>query len=267
MGPVLQKNPVYRQLNDLLRTMLSTQFKRGDRFLTERDISEKFQVSRATANKVLASLVSEGLIEFRRGVGTFVRRDVIDYDVRSLVSFTEKAKMAGKRPSTKLLTFGEISANEVDHAVVSALNVASDVTLWEMERIRLADNVPVIYEHRFVVKDLCPKLTLAQASGSLYQAWTDKHRLQIAGADEVIRAVLLDLSEARHLQATVRSPGLEVTAVGYVYDQRPLWWERTVYRGDQYEFRSHLGPIQHATPARGVLRSIDSAGGKEPTSK
>jgi GntR family transcriptional regulator len=263
----IERNPVYQQLNDLLRESLSADYSRGDRFLTEREISEKFQVSRATANKALTSLVSEGLIEFRRGVGTFVRRDVIDYDVRSLVSFTEKARMAGKSPSTDLITFGEILAGEVLPEAVKALDVHRDAALWEIERVRLANDVPVIYEHRFVVKAICPKLTRAQASRSLYQTWTEKHGLDIAGADEVIRAVVLNKAEAQHLQVSVRSPGLEVTAVGYVYEQQPFWWERTLYRGDQYEFRSRLGPIQSATPARGTLRSNDSDIDKGSVSK
>ena len=263
----IERNPVYQQLNDLLRTSIAEHYTRGDRFLTEREISDKFQVSRATANKALASLVSEGVIEFRRGIGTFVPRDVIDYDVRSLVSFTEKAKMAGKQPATDLITFGEILASEIDAAVVKTLKVDRDAQLWEIERIRLADGVPVIFEHRFVVKELCPKLTRHQASGSLYEAWTVKHELQIAGADEVIRAVLLSTAEARHLKVSVRSPGLEVTAIGYAYEQQPLWWERTLYRGDQYEFHSRLGPIQSATPARGTLRSNDASLDKEPPTK
>jgi hypothetical protein len=37
-------------------------------------------------------------------------------------------------------------------------------------------------------------------------------------------------------------------------DNAPLWWERTLYRGDQYEFHSRLGPIQSAAPARGMFR-------------
>src|SRR5690349_7956533 len=110
MDASLIRSPVYQQLNGRLRTILASKCKRGDQFLTERQISEKFQVSRATANKALASLVSEGLLEFRKGLGTFVRRDVIDYDVRSLVSFTEKARAAGKRPSTQLVTFESIAA-------------------------------------------------------------------------------------------------------------------------------------------------------------
>jgi DNA-binding GntR family transcriptional regulator len=92
----------------------------------------------------LASLVSEGFLEFRKGLGTFVRRDMIDYDVRSLVSFTEKARAAGKKPSTELLTFGKLTAAEMDESLHAALAVKPADELWELDRIRLADGVPVI---------------------------------------------------------------------------------------------------------------------------
>ncbi len=254
MDTSLVRSPVYQQLNQRLRAALAAEYRSGDQFLTERAVAEKFRVSRATANKSLASLVSEGILEFRKGLGTFVRRDLIDYDVRSLVSFTEKARAAGKKPSTDLITFGEISAAEVDESLRAALRVEPTDGLWELDRVRLADGVPVILEHRYVVQRQCPKLTKSQAEGSLYRAWTETHRLKIGGASEVIRAVLPSSSEAKHLQTTARSPALEVVSIGFLEDDTPLWWERTLYRGDQYEFHSRLGPIQSATPARGQFR-------------
>jgi len=254
MDSSLVRSPVYQQLNERLRAALAGKYRCGDQFLTERQIEKQFQVSRTTANKALAGLVSEGLLEFRKGLGTFVRRDVIDYDVRSLVSFTEKARAAGKKPSTELLTFGRLTAGEAGETIRAALAVEADAPVWEMDRLRLADDAPVILEHRYVLHHYCPKLTKAQAEGSLYHAWTETHGLKIAGADEVIRAVLLTEGEARHLRAAANSPALEVVSVGFLADDSPLWWERTLYRGDQYEFHSRLGPIQSATPARGVLR-------------
>ena len=254
MDLALERSPVYQQLNSRLRSALSKEYRCGDRFLTEREISEKFQVSRATANKALASLVSEGVLEFRRGVGTFVRRDLIDYDVRSLVSFTEKARAAGKNPSTELLTFGKLTAAEMDEPLLTTLSVKPADELWELDRVRLADGVPVILEHRYVVHRYCPTLTKSQAQGSLYRAWTETFGLVIAGANEVIRAVLPTKAEARHLRTSTKTPVLEVTSTGFLDDNRPLWWERTLYRSDQYEFHSRLGPIQSATPARGRLR-------------
>jgi len=254
MNIQVEQNPVYRQLNEKLRTLIMQDYKRGDKFLTERDISKAYNVSRATANKVLAGLASEGILEFRRGVGTFVRREMIDYDVRSLVSFTEKARAAGKKPSTDLITFGELTAKEVDNSIREALEQEECAALWEMERIRRADGVPVIFEHRFVVKEYCTKLTKRQAEGSLYQTWTGPHNLNIAGAEEVIRAVTLSKKEADYLEVKRASPAFEVIAVGFLEDDSPLWWERTLYHGEHYEFHSRLGPIQSATPARGKLR-------------
>lgn len=255
MDTPLVRSPVYQQLNDRLRRTLGREYRRGDRFLSEREISDRFQVSRATANKALASLVSAGLLEFRKGLGTFVRREVIDYDVRRLVSFTEKARAAGRTPTTELVTFGRLAAAEVDENVQRALGIQGGDLLWEMDRVRLADKTPVIFEHRYVVQRHCPRLTKEQVEGSLYSAWTDSHGLEIAGADEVIRAVLLTPEEASHLGVPAGSPVLQVVSVGFLADQSPLWWERTLYRGDQYEFHSRLGPIQSATPARGVLRN------------
>lgn len=250
----LQRNPVYQQLNDRLRSALGSEYQRGDKFLTERQISERFEVSRATANKALSGLVSEGLLEFRRGIGTFVRHDVINYDVRSLVSFTEKARAAGKQPTTQLLEFRSISGSEASSEIASALDVAVDAALWELKRVRLSNRVPVILEHRYIVASHCPQLTRTQAKASLYGAFVETHQLEIAGADEVIRAVALKAAEAKALQTTSRTPAFEVIAVGYLPDGIALWWERTLYRGDQYEFHSRLGPIQSATPPRGKLR-------------
>ncbi len=251
MEPAIVRDPVYQQLNQRLKALTVHDYQTGQKFLTEREIVHRYSVSRATANKALASLVSEGLLEFRKGVGTFVREPPITYDLRSLVSFTEKARAAGKTPSTLLLTFGKIKAREIERPIAEQLKVADSDLLWELDRVRAIDDVPVILEHRFVVASHCPKLTRSQASGSLYQAWTETHQLAIAGADETVRAVLLTAEEAKHLQAPVSSPALEVIAVGLLEGEVPLWWERTLYRADLYEFHSRLGPVQSAKPLRG----------------
>lgn len=255
MDLAVDRSPIYQQLHEKLRGLLAAKYGRDDRFLTEREIVERFHVSRPTANKVLAGLVSEGLLEFRKGVGTFVRCDAIDYDLRALVSFTNKARAAGKTPSTELLAFGVVAAEKAGVGVCEALGVRPESPLWEMQRLRLADGVPVILEHRYVVQALCPKLTRTQASGSLYRAWTDVHGLRISGADDVILVVSLKGKEAERLRVARGTPAFEVTGVGRIDDDRPLWWERTLYRGDQYQFHSRLGPLQRALPTRGALRS------------
>ncbi len=254
LDTTLNRDPIYLQLNERLRAVLGRQFKLGDKFLSEREISEQFGVSRTTANKALTSLVSEGLLEFRRGLGTFVQRDLIAYSLQALVSFTDKSIAAGKLPTTKLISFRKIAAKKIDPTVSEALRLSSDARVWEMERLRLADGVPVILEHRYVVFDQCPKLSKHQVTGSLFRAFTKTHGLVVEDADQIIRARSASATESERLDVAVHSPVLEVVAIGYVKGDSPLWWERSLYRGDQYEFHSRLGPIAAQIPARGQLR-------------
>ncbi|MCW8130852.1 MAG: GntR family transcriptional regulator [Planctomycetota bacterium] len=249
------RDPVYYQINRALRDLLkSKEFKVGDRFMTEREVSEQFRVSRATANKALSNLVAEGVLEFKKGVGTFVRGGVLDYDLQSLVSFTDKARAAGKVPSTKVLAFATVAAEQAGAEVARALAAAPGEPLYLMERLRLADGLPVILERRFVPVRFCPDLSERDVAGSLYALWTRTFKLAIDGADQQIRAVALSGERARQLGVAEGSAGLLVLSTGYLSGGEPLWWEETYYRGDAYEFRNRLGSIQTARPAAGALR-------------
>src|SRR5678816_4491112 len=124
MVVAIVRQPIYQQLNQALRSLLgSGEFKTGARFLTEREVSTRFEVSRATANKALSNLVSEGILEFKKGVATFVRGGVLDYDLRSLVSFTGKAAAASKKPSPRVLNFDRVPGAKIARSVAAALKV------------------------------------------------------------------------------------------------------------------------------------------------
>jgi GntR family transcriptional regulator len=247
---MLVKQPIYQQLNEELRTILgSGEFKTGGRFLTEREVSQRFEVSRATANKALSNLVSEGILEFKKGIGTFVRGGVLDYDLRSLVSFTGKATTAGKKPSTRVLEFDRRTGASLARPVAAALKVRDDDGVYVLERLRLADNVPVILERRVIIEALCPGLKRADLAGSLYALWTERYRLEIAGAEQTIRASVLRGADSKALDVPVGAAALEVRSLGVLRENRPLWWERTLYRADATAFRNRLGPIQTTRPA------------------
>ena len=82
------KEPIYKQLNNILRELIdSDTYQTSDKFLTERVICKQFGVSRSTANKAISNLVSEGLLEFKKGIGTFVKSKSGLFDLRSLISF------------------------------------------------------------------------------------------------------------------------------------------------------------------------------------
>jgi GntR family transcriptional regulator len=258
------RDPVYQQLSRALRAQITSgEIPFGEQFLTERQIAERYQVSRPTANKALGGLVTEGLLLFRKGIGTFVAGGAgsggaLDYDLRTLVSFTDKAKAAGKAPATKVLKFEKIMAGmgirPLSRRAGMALareKLGADEDLFFIERLRLADGIPVILERRYIVARLCPSLRDVDVRGSLYAAWTDKFHLAIDGAEQAISAVNVGRADSLLLGVRFRAAGLLVMATGFVAGEVPLWFERTLYRADAYEFHTRLSAEHFSRPAVG----------------
>lgn len=205
MDVSLVRSLLYRQLNPRLRAALATDYRSGEQFLTEREV-------------------------------------------------TEKARVAGRKPSSELLMFGKRTACKVDESLHDASGVGPTDELWELDRSRPADGEQVILKHCCIVQPHCPRLTESQAKGLLYRTWIETQGLRIGSANDVTRAVLLSPREAKHVRTTAKSPALEVVSIGSLEDDSPLCWERTLNRGDQYEFHSRRGPMQSSTPAHGRLR-------------
>lgn len=248
---VAKTTSFHQQLIEKLRKLLrGRQFDPGEKFLTEREIAERFKTSRPTANKALSSLVSAGLLEIRQGAGTFVRESVLDYDLQRLVSFTDKARAAGRKPGTRVITLRKVTEPEI----AATLHLEADEPLWLLERVRLADNQPLIFERRHVVAAFCPRITKTEAAGSLYAFWTKKCGLSIAGATETIRAVNTNKVQAAHLCVCEGAACLQVVATGHLADGKALWHEETLYRSDVYEFRNQLGGLTSPKPAVGAMR-------------
>jgi DNA-binding GntR family transcriptional regulator len=254
--PRLMRVPVYQQLAELLRELLrGKSLAPGQQFLTEREVAERYEVSRATANKAISTLVTEGLLEFRKGAGTFLRGHRIDTDLRELVSFTAAASSAGSSPTTKVLSFRIHSASGAPKDVDSTLGLGRMDMVTAMERLRLADGQPLILERRWLPSLLVPKLTEEDVAGSIYSALTQRHGLTVGGCVQQLSAVNLGREEARHLAAKPGSAALQVASTAFLADGRPLWHERTLYRSDGYTFVNRLGnaPGKHAPGLRALL--------------
>jgi GntR family transcriptional regulator len=249
------RKPVYSMvMKRMLQLIRDGGFAAGDRFLTERQISERYAVSRPTANKALSNLVSAGMLEFRKGVGTFVKKPVFPYDLHRLVSFSEKARALGMHPVTDVLEFRLTDISEVESGAAERLrHPGGDRAVYFMRRLRIADGNPVILERRYLVAELCPGLTEVMLRGSLYRLIAERFGLQISRADHRIKVHPLEPDEARLLGLPRGSQAIEVTGTASVVDGTPLWWEQTLYRLDTFEFRLVLGEDSLMPPEHGVF--------------
>lgn len=251
----LVRDPVYKQLNDALRGLIrSGEFARGQKFLSEREIGERFSVSRATANKALSTLVAEGVLLFRKGVGTFVRGD----ELRPARSFEEQALAVGRAPSTRVLVAELIGAAALDPAVAARLSLGPGEGAFYLERLRLVGDEPLLLERRYIAERRCPTLLENDLTGSLHVLFARRYGHGVVGSLQALRAIAAGAAEAEHLDVATGAPCLQVERITALVAGATLWWESALYRGDTCELRSHafewsmpeIAPVRESRPQR-----------------
>ena len=232
------------QLSAILRELInSQQYSVGDQFLTERMISERFDVSRVTANKALSKLIDEGSLELRKGLGTFVCDQPKHFPTSHLVSFTHKMLASGKKPATKVLQFKQATSGQVSEEVSNNLNLMSDEKLYYMKRLRLSDDIPLILESHYLRERFCPRLRKEDLKGSLFDIMTKKYKLSITGVDETIIPALIQGENSKYLNLQDGEPGFFMYVIGYNDTKVPVWIANVIFRGDAFELHNRRGPI------------------------
>ncbi len=218
----------------------------GSRFPSERELAERYRVSRATANKVISTLVTEGLLELQKGLGSRVKpRKRLFASLDGMESFTQHVSEQGMRPSTRVLRFEPLPPQATAPVVRRGLELKAGApeTVLYLERLRCADDVPMILEQRWVREALAPGLRREQVADSFYRVLEEDLGLLMTGESHSISAVILDPSKARLLGLDEPTAALVVEGTGFVRDREPLWYQRLYYRGDRYQLHNETrGP-------------------------
>jgi DNA-binding GntR family transcriptional regulator len=110
--------PAYQKIQRAIRQRIeSKQLKPGDAVSSERELARIHTVSLMTARHALAGLEREGIVERRRGAGTFVAPPRIQFN--KLMSYTEQMASRGLAPSSKVIAAKLVEDEQEIAATVS----------------------------------------------------------------------------------------------------------------------------------------------------
>src|ERR1700758_4923988 len=124
--------PAYKKIQAVIRKRIEAgQLKPGDAVASERELAKIHQVSLMTARHALASLENEGVVERRRGVGTFVATPKIHFN--KLMSYTEQMGSRSLTAGSKIF-LAKVIDNEEEATARLALAPRSRVL--KLERLR-----------------------------------------------------------------------------------------------------------------------------------
>lgn len=231
------RGPRYAQLYRHLAGAIQTGVLAPDSQLPpERDLAELAQVSRVTIRNAVAQLVEEGLVEQRRGAGSFVRSRApkLEQSLSSLISFTENMLARGRSSTSVVLSRGLFPPTP-DESMALGLGMVDRV--GRLERLRSADGVPMAVERSSLPDDILPDPALVGTS--LYQYLRAEGRAPTRAIQRV-GAINLRPREAQLLNMPEGAAALQIDRTAYLPSGRPIEFTSGVYRSDIYDFIAEL---------------------------
>ena len=176
--------PLYQQLADLLRQdIASGALEPGARLPSEPELSRRHSIGRPTVRQATELLVQGGLIERRRGSGTFVRPPARRVDLFSLGGTLLSFREGGVEPSSKLL--GKVVRRRV---VKDEDNPFSEQPAYLLTRLSSVDDKPVLLERLYFSPQIFPGLErLALAGVSLSRLVEERYYLKATHAEQSFR--------------------------------------------------------------------------------
>ncbi|WP_046176163.1 GntR family transcriptional regulator [Domibacillus indicus] len=226
--------PIYFQLEHFLRGQIENgELAPGDPLPSEREYAEQLTISRMTVRQAITNLVNAGLLVRQKGRGTFVAEQKLEQKLSGLTSFTEDMKARGMTPRSTLLSFEIIPA---DKKIAERLALKKHTPVYEMKRIRLADEVPMALETVYISANLVKGLTEKVVASSLYRYIEEELGLAIGHAVQSMEAAVANETERTHLLVSKGAPVLLIERNTFLKDGKPLEYVKSSYRADRYKF-------------------------------
>src|ERR1700741_4176097 len=131
--------PLYGKVEEVLASEIAQGDHRpGDRLPSEDELLARFGVSRITVRRAIQNLIQRGMVEIRRGRGTFVLAPKISQELTKLTGFVEDLDTHGRKASARVVSQGIVTAKA---NVARQLAVSEGARVMRIERVRLADSV------------------------------------------------------------------------------------------------------------------------------
>ena len=221
----LQENPERDPQSDRFSAL-----KPGDVVASERELARTHKVSLMTARHALAGLEHEGIVERRRGAGTFVAAPKIHFN--KLMSYTEQMSSRGLSPRSRVLV-AKVIEHEAEVAARLGLPAAS--ALVKIERLRETGDDPFALETCYLpANEFAGLVRTPLARVSLFATLEADYGVELAYADEEVDATAAEASIAELLGVPSGASVLRIRQVIYSSTGKATIYGVGFYRSERH---------------------------------
>ncbi|HEX3681596.1 MAG TPA: GntR family transcriptional regulator [Bryobacteraceae bacterium] len=227
-----RSQPVYRRIQRAIQRQIERgKLKPGDAVSSERELARAHGVSLMTARSALTGLERQGIVERRRGAGTFVAVPKVNYN--ELVSTTELMAARGFSVTSRVLVARIV---EDQPEIAARLGITGNSTLVKLERLRQVEQEPLALETSYLAASKFAELAAKPLErGSLFITLQNRYQTQLAYADEEVDATVADRRAASLLRVSDGAPVLRIRQVIYSTQGQPILYVLGLYRSDRHK--------------------------------
>ena len=227
-----------RILTEIEQNILSGHWPPGYRIPAEVELTEQYQCSRMTVNKVLTQLARAGLIERRRKAGSFVIRPAQGGSaVLEIRDIRNEVLATGKAYRTELLHRQRRRSIRAD---MDALQLQRPQSVLHLISMHYADSKPFCLEDRLINLQAVPAAAQESFTEEPPGSWLYQH-VPWSSAEHRIRATAADAETAALLKIRKGSPCLVIERRTWTEDQ-PVTQVKLIYPAEETELVARFSP-------------------------
>lgn len=232
------KDPLYIQLMEVITNYINNNNLKPDSLIpSERELSQKYNVSRATVRRALNELIYDGVLYKIPGKGTFVSHEKFKQDLLEFYSFSEEMKKISKVPSSEIISFNVIKAN---NKIAKKMECSVGEPIYKLERLRYADDEPMMFEINHLLVSRFPDLSLDRlTSYSMYDILIKDYNADFTEAEETLQPVSTRENEAYLLDYNVGLPSMMIERCTYERG-KVVEYTKSISRGDKFKYHISL---------------------------
>jgi len=232
--------PYYIQLMDLLKDqILNKKWQPGEQILGEQDLCDTYGISRTVVRQALRELELEGVINRRKGKGTYISEPKISEGlIQNLTGFYQDMVERGLKPVTQVLHQNVVKATE---KVSQFLGIEPGTEVVDIQRLRFINDEPIQLVTTYIPYKVFPPLATADLTNrSLYEFIEKEGGIFLTRGRRYIEAVLANETEALLLGIERGAPLLMLDSVSYIETGQPIEYYHALHRGDRSRFEVEL---------------------------
>lgn len=233
-----KKKPIFEKIaEDIRKKVNEGYYVTAQKLPSEYDLADEYNISRLTVRKAINLLINQNVLIKLSGKGTYVIKPHEQKKGSSeLIGFSEAARFYGDSPSTKVISVEQITT--VPEKIAESLETTEMEEIIHVVRLRSLNEKPMTIENLYIYKRYLNDISKEALEESIFDQI--EKNIEIAYSHQEVEAVLATEETSELLEIEKNAPLLKSVALTYSPTAKPILFDETLYRGDEYSIKTIL---------------------------